>query len=223
MLSRAARAIAVASVLVAGLGVAPRSEAASDPAGFIGELGNQAIQVSGPQIPEAQRAARFRQLFDRDFDLPDLARFVLGPAGRRLSPPQQQEFLALFRENLVQGYAKRLAEYAGEPFRVTGSRTVGDETIVTSQVQRRGGAPVEIDWHVAQRDGRLLVTDVAIDGVSQRVTERKEFAGIVERNGGQPDSLIAALRQQLQQDQTARTGASSPPAGMAPPPAAAGR
>jgi phospholipid transport system substrate-binding protein len=194
---RQARAIVVALIASASLVASPRAEAAQDAGAFIAELGKQAIQVLGPSVPPAQRAAQFRQLFQNDFDLPNIARFVLGPQGRSMPPGEQQEFLNVFREFLVQSYTARLGEYAGEPFRVTGSRPQEDATIVTSQVVRKGGAPVEIDWHVVNRNGRFLITDVAVDGVSMKVTQRNEFAGIIQRNGGRPEALVAALRQQL--------------------------
>ena len=94
---------------------------------------------------------------------------------------------------------QRLSRYADAPFRVTGSRPFGGETVVTSQVWTNGNSPVDIDWHVQNRNGRFVVTDVVVGGVSMKTTQRSEFASIIQRNGGQPDSLIAALRQQLAQ------------------------
>ena len=61
-------------------------------------------------------------LFEADFDLPGAARFVLGPNARSLTPEQNQEFVALFKEYLAQAYSTRLGEYGGAPFHVTGSR-----------------------------------------------------------------------------------------------------
>ncbi|HEV8679554.1 MAG TPA: ABC transporter substrate-binding protein [Stellaceae bacterium] len=210
----APRALGAALLLAASLAAAPRSsmaaQAPQDAGAFIADLGTQAIQVLGPQVPAAQRAARFRQLFQNDFDLPQLARFVLGPQGHNLAPQEQEEFYTLFREFLVQSYTTRLAEYAGEPFRVTGSRSTGDDTIVASQVIRKSGQPVELNWHVIDRDGHFLITDVDVDGVSMKMTQRNAFANIIQRNGGNASSLIAVLRQQLAQEPAATSGSSKP-------------
>jgi len=205
------RAIVVALFSFACLAMLPRGAAAEDASGFIANLGNQAIQVLGPSVPPAQRTAHFRQMFSSDFDLQGAGRFVLGPTGRDLTPEQQQEFQTLFREYLAQAYSTRLGEYGGEPFRVTGSRPNADETIVTSQVLRRTGNPIEIDWHVIDHGGRFLVSDVYVDGVSMKVTHRQEFAAIIQRNGGRPDSLLAALRQQLHEGPEPRSGSSHQP------------
>ncbi len=196
---RAFGPFAIAGLLLLSPATAERATAAADPRAFIGDLGNQAIQVLAPSVSLAERSARFRQLLDADFDLPDIARFVLGPYGRELSPASRQEFLAVFRDSIAQAYSAKLAQYAGEPFRVTGSRPSGGETVVTSQVVRHNGAPVEIDWHVIDHGGRPLVTDVYIDGVSMKAAQRSEFAGIIERNGGRADALVAVLRQQVAQ------------------------
>ena len=215
------RAAMIGLFACACIAALPRLAAAQDAAGFVQNLGNQAIQVLGHSVPPAQRTAHFRQIFNADFDLHGAAQFVLGPAGRNLSPEQQQEFLPLFRDYLAQAYSARLTEYGGEPFRVTGSRPNGDETIVSSEVQRRSGAPVRMDWHVVNRNGRFLVTDVYVDGVSMRVTHRQEFASIIQRNGGRPDALLAALRQQLAQGPAHGSGSSHEPAPAAHQPAPA--
>lgn len=193
------RMIALAFVSCLCLTAFARGAAAQDATGFIQNLGNQAIQALGPSVPQAQKIAVFRRIFGSDFDLQGASQFVLGPAGRGLTPEQHQEFTSLFRDYLAEAYAQRLSQYGGEPFRVTGSRPNGEETIVTSQVQRRGGNPIEMDWHVSNHSGRWLVTDVYVDGVSMKVTHRQEFASIIQRNGGRPDALLAALRQQIAQ------------------------
>jgi phospholipid transport system substrate-binding protein len=45
----------------------------------------------------------------------------------------------------------------------------------------------------------LLITDVAVDRVSMKITQRNEFAAIVQRNGGHSDALIAALREEAEE------------------------
>ena len=76
---------------------------------------------------------------------------MLGAYARMMSPAAQQEFEPLFRDYLAQVYTQRLSRYADAPFRVTGSRPSGGETVVTSQVWASGGSPVDIDWHVQNR------------------------------------------------------------------------
>jgi phospholipid transport system substrate-binding protein len=165
-------------------------------AAFVANLGQQGIQVLGPSVPERQRIARFRQLFQSDFDVPGIGRFVLGRYWRIATPQQQQEFLRLFEEYVAQAYAVQLGQYGGEPFRVTAVRPAGGETIVVSEVTRPNAAPIVLDWYLINEGGQYKITDVTIGGISMKVTQRDEFASVIQRNGG-ISGLLAELRQKV--------------------------
>src|SRR5260221_12694036 len=192
---RRAPAIAAVLLVVTVLAWAPRTTAAEDPRAFINTLGTRAIEVLGPSVAPAQRLARFRDLFHNDFDIPGIGQFVLGRYWRTATPQEQQEFLKLFQEYVAQAYSGRLGEYAGEPFRVVGNRPNGDEIIVSSQVVRSGGNPIQIDWYVVNQGGKPKIADVYVAGVSIKVTQRDEFASIIQRDGGKIDGLLNRLRQ----------------------------
>jgi phospholipid transport system substrate-binding protein len=193
------RAVATGAVILvlAILAVAPRAQVTADPRAFVGALGARALEVLGPGVPVAQRQARFRELLRNDFDIPGISQFVLGRYWRAATPPEQQEFLQLFPEYLVQAYSARLGEYGGAPFRVIGSRPAGDEVAVTSEIARPGGQPIQVDWFLVNRGGALKITDVYVGGVSMKVTQRDEFSSIIQRNGGQVQPLLAQLRQKI--------------------------
>jgi phospholipid transport system substrate-binding protein len=97
--------------------------AAADASAFIDDLDAQLQHLIRDTSPD-QRFVRFRQIFRADFDVPGIARFVLGPYWRLASPAQQQEFLVLFENYIVQAFSGRLSQYAGsgDTPRVTGSR-----------------------------------------------------------------------------------------------------
>ena len=194
-MTRRFQVIGALIVLTGLLAAAPAG--AQDAQAFVAQLGNQAIQVLGPSVSPAQRVARFRQLFRDDFDVPGIGQFVLGRYWRTATPAEQQEFLRLFQEYIVQAYAGRLGEYGGEPFRVTGSRPSGDETVVSSLIERANAGRVQVDWYLINRGGAPKITDVYVGGVSMKVTQRDEFSSVIQRNGGRVDALLAQLRQRL--------------------------
>jgi len=191
---RAAVFVLFASVLLLA---APREANAQDARAFVATLGEQAIQVLGPNASPAQRLTRFRELFHDDFDIPGIGQFVLGRYWRTATPQQQEDFLGLFQEYLVRAYSARLSEYAGEPFRVTGSRPQGDQTIVSSEIIRPTGSRIAVDWYLIHVGGSYRITDVYVTGVSMKVTQRDEFASVIQRNGGQVAALLTQLRQKL--------------------------
>jgi phospholipid transport system substrate-binding protein len=51
-----------------------------------------------------------------------------------------------------------------------------------------------MEWRLVADNGRYKVDDVIVEGVSMAVTQRSEFASIIQRNGGQLGGLIAIMR-----------------------------
>ncbi len=186
-------------VLIAGILLSARPAAAADPAAVITNLGNQALQVLGRNVDPSQRVVRFRQLFSEDFDVPGIARFVLGRYWQIATPQQQQEFIRLFTSYIAMVYSDRLAEYSGETLRVTGSRPAAGGSMVSSEIVRPNGAPpAKVDWLLTQHNGAYKISDVIVEGVSMAVTQRSEFASVIQRDGGQVQGLINALQRKTE-------------------------
>jgi len=165
------------------------------PAEFVRALGNEALGVIRADMAPAQKENFFHQLLQQDFDIPGMARFVLGPYWRVASEPEKREFRRLFEDYIVRIYSQRFAQYHGEALKVTGSRSGPEGAIVTSEIVRpEGGAPIKVEWRLGTRDGLYKVDDDIIDGVSMGVSERTEFASLIQRNGGQVEGLLATMR-----------------------------
>jgi phospholipid transport system substrate-binding protein len=172
------------------------SAAAADASEFMNELWNRAVEVLAKKIPPAERLARFRQLFRADFDGEAIARFVLGRYWRSASEEERQEYLKLFEDYVVYVYGTRISDFNGETFQVRGSRTDGNETIVSTDVFSSGAnAPIKVDWRLIPENGGFKITDVIIEGISLMVTQRSEFASVIQRHGGQIGGLLTLMRE----------------------------
>jgi phospholipid transport system substrate-binding protein len=183
-------------VLAGALAPAIPAAAAADPAAVVSNLGSRALEVLGKNAPQSQRVARFRELLREDFDVPEISRFVLGRYWNVATEEQRAEFVKLFEEYIALAYSTRLAEYTGETFKVTGSRPDAGGAIVSSQIVRpAGAAPVKVDWRLTGRNGAYKISDVSVDGISMAVTQRSEFASVIQHNGGQVQGLITMLRE----------------------------
>jgi phospholipid transport system substrate-binding protein len=192
--------LATLSLGFAGFAVAPVKAAdafSQEASSFVSSLGAEAIStITAANLSEGERISRFRTLFVKGFDIPAIARFVLGRYWRTATPEQQQEFMRLFENMVVQTYAQRFKEYSGQQLKVTGAREEGDgRAIVASQiVQPGGGQAVRIDWRVAKGEGGDKVYDVIVEGVSMSVTEQQDFGSVIQRQGNGVDGLMAQLR-----------------------------
>ena len=167
-----------------------------DAVAFMHQLWDRAGGLLNGKTDPAIRRARFRQLFREDFDGAGIARFVLGPYWRSISEQEQREFVKLFEDYVVYVYTARLATFGGGTFKIRGSRSDGDGVIVSGDAMSPGStAAVRIDWRLVNNNGAYKINDVIVEGISMAVTQRSEFASIVQRNGGQVRSLIALMRQ----------------------------
>lgn len=198
---------AVVVLITGALPPAIPAAAGTDPAAFINNLGKQ-LQAVGSYTSAQQKLTGFRELFRDDFDVPGLSRFVLGRFWRIFTPSEQQEFLGLFENFVVLTYSSTLLEYVdggGGP-RVIGSRPDPDGAIVSSEIARGSGPwaghgstlrPIRVDWRLSARDGMYKISDVIIDGLSMAANGRSQLEGVVERNGGRVQAILAVMRQQI--------------------------
>ena len=196
----------VVALITAGAAPLNPGAAGADPGTFVNNLGKQFRVVSGCTSQE-QKLAAFRELFREDFDISGLSRFVLGRFWRIFTPSEQQEFLGLFENFVVLTYSERLLEYAdgGGGLRAISSRSEPDGAIVSSELTREAGPwvghgptlhPIRVDWRLSARDGMYKISDVIIDGLSMAANGRSQLEGVVQRNGGRPQAILAVMRQQ---------------------------
>ena len=166
----------------------------NDAARFIHQLGNRAIEtLRTSDLTLDQREAQFRGLLREGFDLAFIGRFVLGKYWRAATPEQQEDYLALFGEYLVQTYSARLGGYSGETMAVVSTRQASEKDfVVRTQIDRPTGPPVVAKWRVRTTGGGFRIIDVMVEGISMAVTQRSEFASVVQRDG--IDGLLVILR-----------------------------
>jgi phospholipid transport system substrate-binding protein len=170
--------------------------AARDAISFMNELWTRATEVLSDKVPMAQRQARFRELFQQDFDVPAIARFVLGRYWRTASAEEQQEFMKLFREYIVLVYATRLSGFGGETFKIRASRPDEGSVVVSTEIQGANATqPLKVDWRLVPDGESYRITDVVVEGVSMLVTQRSEFASVIQRHGGQVRGLLTLMRE----------------------------
>ncbi len=164
---------------------------------FIKDLSQKAIAVlRDDNKTEAEREAIFRGLLQSGFDMKFISRFVLGINWRKATDQQREEYRTLFNEYVLKTYSARLGGFKNEEFKITGSQPAGKKDImVHSKVVRPTGPPVTADWRVRLVDGSPKVIDVVVEGVSMSISQRQEFASVVQSKG--IDGLIEMLRSRV--------------------------
>lgn len=163
---------------------------------FIGDMAGRALAFLGNEgLSQEQKISSFRSLLNDSFDLETIGRFTLGRYWKTSTEAQRQEYLTLFRRMVVDVYAKRFGDYKGQRFETRGARADGDkDTIVTSYIIPGSGPEVQVDWRVRYKNGKYKIVDVIVEGVSMSVTQRSDFAAVIQRGGGDVSVLLAYLR-----------------------------
>jgi phospholipid transport system substrate-binding protein len=180
MMRRSLLTVLLVLVATTSLAAAPPVNPA-DAIAFMNQVWNRAIELLNNKTDPAIRQARFRQLFHDQFDGAGVARFVLGRYWRSAGAEEQQEFVKLFENYVAFVYTARLANLGGQTFKIRGSRSDGDGVIVSTDVISPGGtSPLRIDWRLVNDNGGYKINDVIVEGISMAVTQRSEFASIID-------------------------------------------
>jgi phospholipid transport system substrate-binding protein len=130
---------------------------------------------------QAERQERLHKLADQVFDWPEIARRALAVHWRERTPQEQQEFVQLFRD-LVEGtYLNRLESAAQEKrdIQYVGEQVDGSRAAVKTIVVTRRNQQVPIEYRLHKADGRWLIYDVLVEGISLVNNYRSQFNRII--------------------------------------------
>jgi phospholipid transport system substrate-binding protein len=185
---------AAAAALTTGL---PAMAQAGDPTGFISNLANQMVAiVNGPGTLE-QKRARMQPLIERDVDINQIAQFCLGRFWRTSTPEQQQRYMQLFHQVLLNEISSKLGEFQGVSYRTTSTTQREGDYFVGTIINRPNQQPNNVQWVVSLASGRPLLIDVVAEGTSLRLTKRSDYAAYLTRNGNNVDALLTAMQRQV--------------------------
>jgi phospholipid transport system substrate-binding protein len=183
-------------------GVAPCAAQPSAGA-FVVEFAHSALHSgTDTTLSVADRQRGAEALLDKDFDLPAIAKFVLGPYWQQAKETERQEFITLFRDFMIRTYVQHFAGYDSDSFRVVGQRAEGiGSTVVETAINPSGsGQPIKMEWRVGSNSGAgYKLLDVSVAGVSMALAQREEFVAVLQRNGGGLPTLIHQLKMNASQ------------------------
>ena len=175
------RYLCVAFVFVLGLHV-PHAEA-GPPTDQLKQHVDEVIRVlddaSLKQQP-AQRHTAVRMVAEKIFDYPDTARRALGPHWNARTPEEQKEFVTLFADLLDRAYWSKIDQYQGEKVHYTSEAVNGDQAAVKTTLVTPRGTSIPVDYRMHLTNGRWLVYDVTIEGVSLVANYRTQFNKVIQ-------------------------------------------
>lgn len=190
------RLMVFAALMFSALVAFAQPAQANDATTFVQGLGQKALSsLTAPELDTAEREKRVRGLLRTYFDVNTIARFTLGTNWRNATEAEKSEYIKLFENMIVSTYAQRFSEYSGQEMKVGKTVKQSDrDTVVMSQILQKDGPTIAVDWRVRNTNGSMKIIDVIVEGVSMSVTQRSDFASVIQSGGGKVEVLLATLR-----------------------------
>lgn len=185
------------SLLAAGLALAASPARALDTdeaRALIQRSLDEVYAVINSGQPPAQMFKAFEAIFARYADVDIIARSALGPAARQASAAEFAAYRQAFQGYIGRKYGKRFREFVGSRIEVTGARPVKSFYAVTSVAHLKGRSPMEVEWHVSDKSGKIRYFNIIIEGVNMLASERAEIGAMLARRKGDIAALTADLQ-----------------------------
>ncbi len=190
-----------AALFLSSLAVPWRPAAATTPeaaSAFLTSIGDRAIgMLSDSAVEEAIRKENFLELLNEGFDVPRIARFIVGRYWRGTEEATRQSFIEVFEQVLVNRFLPLFSGASSDQFNVglaTESADSKNTHFVQSLIRLNSGEIVQATWRLLDKDGQFKILDIVVEGASMAITLRSEYGGVIKRDGGKLDGLIAQLR-----------------------------
>lgn len=161
--------------------------------GFFSQA-NAIVLSPDPDFLVDARRHVIRALASEVFDFGEAAAVALGPEWPARTPAERAEFTRLFADLLETGYiammGSRASMQGGLAMEYVDETIDGEAATVRTVVVTRNGSDLPVDYRMMRADGRWLVRDVTIDGLSlvanyraqfQRVMHASSYADLVAR------------------------------------------
>ena len=172
--------------------------AESDPGSYVMEMTTNAINtLTDKSISQNEKESQFGKLFDKNFDVPSISRFVLGKYWKQASLDQKKNFIKAFRNYVVKTYSSRFNEYSGEKLKLVNYENEKNPKIflVHTILEREDAPVIKVDWRIGKKKDRFVILDIIIEGISLAITQRSEFVSVIDQNEGSIDQLISLLKE----------------------------
>jgi phospholipid transport system substrate-binding protein len=187
-------AAAAASFLLGGIAAVP-AHAAADLSAFVNEVAAASITgLSKADPTDPARAAALKPILLKYFDMPGLAKHVLGAYWKKISPDQQKTFTDTFVNYVASVYGQRFKEYKGQKLEVKRVRDQGATATVFTAVDGGDDTGARVDWEINSSGASPLVEDIRVEGLSLADTHRQEFTSVLAQHGGDINALLSILK-----------------------------
>jgi phospholipid transport system substrate-binding protein len=142
---------------------------------------------------KAQRRATLMNLSNDLFDWEEISKRSLGIYWKDRTPEEKKEFIKLFTDLLERTYMDKIESYSGEKIIYTKETVEEQYALVETKIITKQDTEVAVNYWMMNKNGRWLVYDVSVEGVSLVKNYRTQFNEILARSSYQ--ELLKKLKE----------------------------
>ena len=146
---------------------------------------------------ETKRRQSLKKAISGIFDYSEMAKRSLGKHWNVRTAAEKKQFAELFATLLENSYAAKIESYNNEKIVYIKEIVEEDHAEVKSKVVTAGRDEFTLDYRLFKQNGKWMVYDVIIEGVSLVSNYRSQFNKIITNNGY--DKLVQKLQSKNQE------------------------
>jgi phospholipid transport system substrate-binding protein len=132
---------------------------------------------------DQKRRQELKKTISTVFDYSEMAKRSLGKHWNQRTTPEKKQFSDLFASLLENSYASKIESYNNEKIIYLKENLDGDHAEVKSKVLTAKRDEFTLDYRLININGKWLVYDVVIEGVSLVSNYRTQFNKIINSDG----------------------------------------
>jgi phospholipid transport system substrate-binding protein len=156
------------------------------------------VMKEGNQIGYQGRYDQLAPVITAGFDMPFIAKTVLGRYWETMNSEQKSKFVETFSKLSIATYAANFDSYSGERFKTVSEKEVsGGRILVQSQLIKSDGGQVQLDYLLHRTDGQWRMINVIAEGVSDLALKRADYSAFLKSKGF--EALLEKLNEKIAQ------------------------
>ncbi len=130
-----------------------------------------------------QRRQALKKTISTIFDYNEMAKRSLGKHWNQLAPEEKKQFADLFAALLENSYAGKIESYNNEQIVYVKEQLDGDHAEIRSKVVTAKRDEFTLDYRMTSHNGKWMVYDVVVEGVSLVSNYRSQFSRVITASG----------------------------------------
>ena len=169
-----------------------------DPYIFIDSNAQKMVQVliENKDLFSKDREAyedKIKEIFDPMIDFRRVAASVMGKKYYQASSPKQRkDFVAIFRNSLLDTYAETLAQWGDQSINTLPGEGdwSGLKSIEVRQMLDTGSSKYPISYKLRKSDDQWMIVNIIVNGVNLGLTFRNQFQALANNHDGNIEVIL---------------------------------